>query len=82
MIFKWLFGNVFWFFYNLIFYVFNIKKRMIYKDIKFLKNVIWKYYLGRVEMWIEEFCDIVGNNIVGIYVLLIILDYGLLFCFC
>lgn len=62
--------------------MFLILKREWYKDIKFLKNVIWKYYLGRVEMWIEEFCDKVVNNIVGRYVLLIILDYGLLFCFC
>lgn len=62
--------------------MFLILKREWYKDIKFLKNFIWKYYLGRVEMWIEEFCDKVGNNIVGRYVLLIILDYGLLFCFC
>lgn len=73
-------GNVFWIFYNLIFYISNFKKRC--KDITASKNATRKYHLGRVEAWTEEFVTRGDNNTVGRHALLTIPDHGLTFCSC
>lgn len=69
-------------FFIIWFFMFLISKREWYKDIKSLKTATWKYHLGRVETWTEEFCDKVGNNTVGRHALLTIPDHGLPFCSC